>query len=223
MDVNWTYCSYNFALYANIKTWCCAPETHLMLGQLYPNLKKREKRKSICLESVLWLLSWFCFTSGAGLLAHRCWMAFYSIMGENKEGLKREVVEQSKSCCLDHLIFRRRKQNPNMFEGSWNLAHPNRCQLRPAVLLLVFFGQNFCAYELTTPAWRFTTDIANWSFWEVGHQRIQPSTAWFDHGNILPWKTSYRPQEAHEMFFRDHCFGVSTFPPLSWLFQTWFS
>ena len=36
MDVNWTYCGNHFAIYTNIKSLCCTPET-------IPQLKKKKK------------------------------------------------------------------------------------------------------------------------------------------------------------------------------------
>lgn len=39
MVVNWTYCIHHSAIYTNIESLCCAPETNVILCQLYLNLK----------------------------------------------------------------------------------------------------------------------------------------------------------------------------------------
>ena len=45
MDVNWTYRGDHCAIYTNIETLHCTPETNLMLCQLY--LNKKETSSSI--------------------------------------------------------------------------------------------------------------------------------------------------------------------------------
>lgn len=84
MDVNWIYWDDHFAIYANAKSLLSEAETNTMLCQLYFNFKKKKKgrKRSICLEKVLWLLFSFCFKSRARLLVHRCSIGVCSNMGE---------------------------------------------------------------------------------------------------------------------------------------------
>ena len=51
MDVNYTHCGDHFAIYANIKSLCCTPETNIMLYVNYISFKK-EKRILPLSESI---------------------------------------------------------------------------------------------------------------------------------------------------------------------------
>ena len=49
MDINWTYCGDHFAIYTNIKSLCCTPETKICYVN-YTSMKKKEKLKELCFQ-----------------------------------------------------------------------------------------------------------------------------------------------------------------------------
>ena len=45
MDVNETYCGDHFAIYTNIKSLCCTPETNIMLYVNYTSIDRLINRE----------------------------------------------------------------------------------------------------------------------------------------------------------------------------------
>ena len=47
MDVNWTYHGGHFAIYTNIKLFCCTPETNVMSSITSTKRARKQERKVI--------------------------------------------------------------------------------------------------------------------------------------------------------------------------------
>lgn len=145
-------------------------------------------------------------------------------MGEKKEGLKSEVVQQSESCHLGHFIFRRRR-TLNMFERPWDFVWLKSLLTETyssSVCVSFLSDRGFCAYNIPTPAWKFIIDnsklesvISGGENKPISQYLAQCFPSWLHQTNFHAWKTYYPLQEAHEKFFGMYHFRGTISPSLA--------